>query len=195
MVVIFTFCLLVYLRWRIRIIKEKQQSEHNNKKFRAALRVLMYPLAFTIMWIFPMINRFNEDINSPVFALATLQAIFESSFGLASALVYLITMRKTFWYLFRHRKKPEYVGDEISDVTLDHVELKDNKTRWKENRHKYEQSLPEPAGAYPYNNESMKDFMLKGDKERRKSESKSNRWSVFAKEWLLSSSQRQAENN
>ena len=108
--------------------KQRDAKWENSKKLQAGLRVLLYPLAFTIVWIPPMINRFYEGWDRPLFALALLQAIAESSLGTADALVYLVTMRSTLWRALRYRKKPKYLGDDgFNELTFDHTELKDSK--------------------------------------------------------------------
>ena len=124
----FTFCVSVYLKWRIRITQAKQQGtldeSENRKKFRAALRVLLYPLAFSLVWLPALVNRFYQGWNSPVFALALLQAISEPSLGIADTLVYLVTMRSTLWSLIRYGKKPK---TKINDLTLDYLALENSK--------------------------------------------------------------------
>jgi len=97
MLVAYTFYMLVYLKWRIRIRQDKQHGllheSENAKKLRAALRVLLYPLVFTLVWIPAMFNRLYEGWNNPLFPLCLLQAMSEATFGLADTLVYLVTMR------------------------------------------------------------------------------------------------------
>ena len=131
MLVAYTFYMLVYLKWRIRIRQDKQDGvlheSENAKKLRAALRVLLYPLVFTLVWIPAMFNRLYEGWNTPLFALCLLQAMSEATFGLADTLVYLVTMRKSLWTLFIHGRRSKMLSIPMNDITLDHEALKDSK--------------------------------------------------------------------
>lgn len=70
------------------------QGEEEGQSSKASLtqaRLLLYPAVMVLCWLPPTINRVQNSIAQPVFALVMLHTVTASMHGLANALVYGFT--------------------------------------------------------------------------------------------------------
>jgi len=169
MLIILTFYILIWLKWRLEIRKAKKAAaeeilggsspeeegmnslsgrpKKKHRRTRAAIRLLMYPLAYIIIWTPGTINHFYENWYQPSFALSLIQTISQSSTGIADALVYLLTLRKTIWRYYGSCKKSVDDTPQIDELSLNYVAMESSRERWLRKRSPSIPGLPSTPSA------------------------------------------------
>ena len=110
---------------------EREKQHHPPRrwqKLKAAFRLLLYPVAFFVVWLPNLITLIFYGNDAP-FALAFVRDILFGLLGFFDALIFLFTMRVTCWNRLWRKRKVDY-----EELALNYEPFETSRERWEQGR-------------------------------------------------------------